>query len=221
LAVVFGVIFLFALFIVTRVVILRYTANSLVANVTGVALAVAFVAGSIARTFVLPTPESAAPAAAPVSDAAASAGAPVAAAAPTDVTRNCRGVKGSPSPNGFGAFDSLQSDSGAAASANAELAGNVEYEAIGWAGDGGKKSPALGVCLMVDGKFATRARSFYGSSRPDVANAFASPPLELSGFKIVIPPSSLPKGPHHIAVAVESLDGSFALAPHSFDIVIR
>jgi len=214
--VVVGVIFLFIMFVATRFVIIRYTGHSTVANITGAALVAAFVLGSVARTFQLPVPQPVA-----ANPAPAGAAATPAAAAQAGAARKCIGLTGMPGAGGVGAFDQLETDVGAVAvHPNAEIAQDAQYVALGWGADRDRKLPALGVCLLVDGKPARRSIATYGFDRPDVAQAFG-PALGPTGFKIVIPPNALAKGPHNLAVAVESDDGSFALAPNTLDIVIR
>jgi hypothetical protein len=216
--VVVGVIVLFIMFVVTRFVIIRYTGHSTVANVTGAALVAAFVLGSIARTFQLPGSQPVAANPAPAGEAAA---APPAVAQAGAVTRKCDGLTGTPGAGGVGAFDELEIGAGTTAvDPNAEIARDAQYVALGWGANRDKKAPALGVCLLVDGKLASGSIVTYGADRPDVAKVFG-PALEDTGFKIVIPPNALAKGPHHLAVAVKSDDGSFALAPNSLDVVVR
>jgi hypothetical protein len=211
--VVVGVIVLFIMFVVTRFVIIRYTGHSTVANVTGAALVAAFVLGSIARTFQLPGSQTVA-----ASPAPAATPAPVAQAG--GVTQKC-GSSGTPGAGGVGAFDVLETGAGAVAvHPNEEIARDAQYVALGWGANADRTAPALGVCLVVDGKLASGAVATYGADRPDVAKVFGAA-LEDTGFKIVIPPNALAKGPHHLAVAVKSADGSFALAPNSLDVVVR
>ncbi len=206
------------MFVVTRFVIIRYTGHSTVANVTGAALVAAFVLGSIARTFQLPGSQ---PVAANPAPAVETAATPAAVAQAGGVTQKCDGLSGTPGAGGVGAFDVLETGAGAVAvHPNEEIARDAQYVALGWGANADRKAPALGVCLVVDGKLASGSVATYGADRPDVAKVFGAA-LEDTGFKIVIPPNALAKGPHHLAVAVKSADGSFALAPNSLDVVIR
>jgi hypothetical protein len=216
--VVLGVVALFIVFVVTRLIILRYTGHSTVANVTGAAIVIAFALGSFAQTFRLPQPESAAaPPAAAQAQATGAADAGV-----RDVSARCRTMTRVPESGAIGAFDALVGANGTSPVVKgAALAGDAAYVATGWGADREGKAPAAGICLLVDGKVALRATSLYGTSRPDVAQATNVQQLGQAGFRIIIPPHSLRKGARHIAVAVQSQDGSFALASNSWDVVIR
>jgi hypothetical protein len=216
--VVIGVIALFIVFVVTRIIIVRYTGHSTVANVSGAAIVIAFALGSLAQTFRWPQAEDAGPhPAVTESPANGSADAGV-----RDVSARCRALARSPGPGAVGAFDALTGADGTApVTKGAAVPGNAAYVATGWGADREGKELATGICLLVDGKVAALATSLYGTSRPDVADATNVQQLTQAGFKIMIPPNSLRKGMRHLAVAVQSQDGSFALAPTSWDVVIR
>ncbi len=95
------------------------------------------------------------------------------------------------------------------------------YSIQGWAINRAGDRPASGVCLIVDGKVDTRARVYYGISRPDVAAAFHHKQLVFSGYRIDLPPNSLAPGSHLIQVAARSANGALGIMPPNRHITVH
>jgi hypothetical protein len=66
-----------------------------------------------------------------------------------------------------------------------------------------------------------RAVSRYGILRPDVADALKQPALSPVGFRISIPPGTLPKGAHTLMVATRSQDGSLTIVPNAWAVDVH
>ena len=224
---VLSIVILLICFYVGRFIAMRFPGSTLVANILAAAIVVAFVIGSLVRPFggQTATVASVDTPAATVQPAAATP-APATSVAPArirDVSGECSHLPAAPNAGGIGSFDVLAAGTNGttAIAQGASMGRNQEYVALGWGADDDRQSPAVAVCLLVDGKVALRAKSLYGAVRPDVAQALNAPGLGDAGFKILIPPGSLPAGAHTLAVAILSKDKSFRIAPNFWNVVER
>jgi hypothetical protein len=140
-----------------------------------------------------------------------------------EVTAACRSVGGSLPSNAVGALDTLRSDTptSVVVPTGGTIDRTTQYLIQGWAAAAGGTRPALGVCLIVDGRVQPKARAFYGASRPDVAEALHHDGALMTGYDIVIPVRLLTPGHHRIEVAVQSAAGEFAVLPVNREVTVQ
>ena len=185
-------VILVAVFFAARALGLRFGIEPRVAAGAGVALCLAFVAGSIAHPIVIGSiGMPAAPGQAVV------AGAPAAAPALPPLGS---GVLARLAPrsdfSGLGAVDIID-----------VAADHTKALVTGWVADPETRGPARGAILLVDGHIRYDATSMYGQSRPDVATALASEPAQFTGFAgAEISLQGLAKGKHFVQCASVTKD---------------
>ncbi|MBD5655157.1 MAG: hypothetical protein IAI50_08230 [Candidatus Eremiobacteraeota bacterium] len=132
------------------------------------------------------------------------------APSPLDVSSACADEKSHNIPNdAVGSIDGIVGTvSRAPLQSGAALRPNEAITLRGWAMDRDRKAIAKAVCLEVDGNIAGRAHVLYGFPRPDVATAFQSSAVALSGYDIAVPQELLSAGTHTIRLVVIDNDGS-------------
>jgi hypothetical protein len=94
----------------------------------------------------------------------------------------------------------------------------AQYLVEGWAAEPAAARPALGVCLLIDGKVEKRAKPYFGLSRPDLETGFHHEELVPSGYLIVIPPGLIPRGNHRIEVLAHLASGKLLVLPARRDV---
>ena len=90
---------------------------------------------------------------------------------------------------------------------------NVSSQTIsinGWAVDLPAMKPASDVIIDIDGKLF---KAFYGTKRPDVAQALGNTNYLISGWTLEIPASLFTKGEHKLKINIISGDGSTCFQP--------
>jgi hypothetical protein len=224
--VVLSILALLIVFCTVRFIVVRFSGSTLLANLLGVTVVLAFVIGSLVRPFGWETATMATsnvPASAEPSSATPPTAAPILPSTVRNVTGKCGRLSVKPNVGGIGSFDVLAegADGTNALGQGVSVGRNREYVALGWGVDDDRENPAIAVCLLVDGKVALRATSLYGTVRPDVAQVLNAPGLGNAGFKIIIPPDSLSAGAHTLSVAVLSKDRSLKIAPNSWNVLVR
>ena len=139
-----------------------------------------------------------------------------------DTTAACRYVKTS-LPTRYGAIDVFFSweQPSVPVVEGGQMDRRDHYSLLGWATDPTGDRPASGVCLVVDGKVDTRAKVYYGTSRPDVAAALHSKQLVFSGYLIDLAPDSLTPGAHLIQVAARSATGELGVMPPERNVTVH
>ena len=138
-----------------------------------------------------------------------------------NVSAQCNSVTGLPLEAGFGSVDELETHSNKAMPDGSRLAFGVPYMLRGWAADVSHESPALAVCLVVDGRVTRGAKSLYGAARPDVAAVSHIPALLPTGFRITIVPRLLVRGRHELEVATLSQHGIFMIIAGRWHVTVR
>jgi hypothetical protein len=132
-----------------------------------------------------------------------------------DTSKACRSIKLPFGKTPYGSIDVLRSDGKGAPSVvvadNGEMDRTEGYFVEGWVVEPDLSGPALGVCLVVDGKLDLHDRTYYGLSRPDVALGYHRDELNLSGYRVQISPGALPPGKHQIQVVTVTAPGSQGL----------
>jgi hypothetical protein len=204
--------------------VLRYAGQRFVfheprrADIAAAAVVLAFVIGAYwPLSDRLGAGPDALPAAGPGSSSVAAPA--LAPAALHDVSSECTNKKLARTSE-YGVFDSLSGSEKWPKDIprRADVRGTAFYVARGWAAVlEGRVTPAKAVCLVVDGNIESRATTFYGAARPDVAAAFSVPALNPTGFTIFVPPALL-SGHHHVQAAVEKPDGTFSVLNHAWDV---
>jgi hypothetical protein len=219
---IFGVIVLFAAFVVARFLLLRDNVKSTTANIVGGAIAIAFLVGSLSHPFGFPgqgaTTVADVPTDVPTADVT-----PVEALPPHDVSANCEALRSNLTKKAAnGVFDYVASlPSGAHLADRAAISHSTEYAAFGWAVDENLKEPALAACIAVDGAVLSRAIATYGILRTDVAQSLNQPALAQSGFRIDIRANTLPLGRHTLAVWIWSHDGTHAAIKNTWNVDVH
>ena len=210
--VLFAVLWMAVGFVAVRWIAGRYFTQPRRATVVAGAVVIAFAAGALwpysdhgKLAAVPPASVSAVPAAAPVPA--------VPVAPPKDVSAMCRSVhiehgKTRAVIDVVGVVHAGQ-EKPMPARFTADPADSLLVE--GWAADPAAAKPATAVCLVIDGSVSVRAVALYGSMRPDVAAALGSTDLAKTGYHLQIPIHALPKGQHHIGVAVVASGGNIGI----------
>lgn len=119
-----------------------------------------------------------------------------------DLSAACRSVKGPFGNSSDGALDDLREDAprSTIVADGGHVDRNEQYLIEGWAAEPGETRPALGVCLIVDGKVDARGKVYFGVARPDLGAGFHNDQVVTSGYVIVVPAGLLSAGKHRLQV---------------------
>ncbi|MBD5656444.1 MAG: hypothetical protein IAI50_14860 [Candidatus Eremiobacteraeota bacterium] len=139
-----------------------------------------------------------------------------------DLSAQCRGKQLQRS-TGVGSLDvfRLRNGPGTPLTTGATLSTGDAVSVLGWSADRNSQSPAVGVCLIVDGRVDSAAHVRFGGPRPDVVAAYHRDTLLNSAFEIDLPARGLHAGNHTLRVAAISSDGQLGLVVGERAVTVR
>ncbi len=139
-----------------------------------------------------------------------------------NVSATCRSTKSPFGRSSDGSIDDVRADAQQSAiiADGGRMDQRLQYIVDGWAADPAAGRPALGVCLMIDGKVDARGRAYFGVARPDLASGFHHDELTPSGYLIAIPPGLLSRGRHRIQVLSRAAGGKLLVLPAARNVTV-
>ncbi len=196
-----------AAFFFWRFVLYQYSGRARFANLIAAVIVAAFGAGAVSYRLVRePAPIAVAQSQSPAAPSPAATVAPLQAHAfflGRGAARHLARPDG-PAP-ALGNLDRLSS--GSDSTPAQRFPSGTTIRAVGWAANAAK-SRAADVVLLIDGRNPRDFIRDYGIARADVANAYASPAMQSTGFNGLLSTAGLARGDHQVQIAVVSADGN-------------
>lgn len=191
-----ALLFLVVTYFVARYLVQRYSRNGVLANSVAAAIVLWYIIGAAMHPPLFGRPQVAT---APPSNATA----PPRLALSAGQLNALVPVKGTAA---LGNIDVLTKPDGSPA--GSRFPSDAKVEVDGWVADPLLRTPGAGLIFIIDGSRRFDATKWYGTDRPDVAEAYGIAALAATGFHgVPLPLSGLGAGSHTLSAGVIAPDG--------------